>query len=89
MSSETADEIIFIFHSTHDAIMGERALLAAGIDVKVMPVPACLGPACGIALRVNPALAEKAGTLLGQNVKGVYRHPAADGNTERFIPWNL
>jgi hypothetical protein len=86
--SKSTEEFIFIFHGTHDAIMGERTLLVAGIDVRVMPVPPCLGPSCGIALRVNPEEAEKAATLLGQNIKGIYRHPLAVGNTERFVPWN-
>jgi hypothetical protein len=88
MNSNSINECIFIFYSTHGAIMGERALLSAGFDVKVMPVPASLGPACGIALRVNPEDAEKAGTLLGQSVKGVYRQLPIMGNTDRFVPWN-
>jgi hypothetical protein len=85
---EIMEEFIFIFHSTHDAIMGERTLFSAGVDVKAMPVPSSLGPACGIALRVNPEEAEKAGTLLGQTVKGIYRHPLITGERERFIQWN-
>ncbi|MDR2740596.1 MAG: DUF3343 domain-containing protein [Treponema sp.] len=88
MNNERAEELVFIFHSTHDAIMGERSLLNASIAVKVMPIPDCLGPACGIALRVNPEDAEEAGTLLGQNVRGIYRRLFADGNTERFVLWN-
>lgn len=87
MDSKSAEEVVFIFHSTHDAIMGERILLISDIDVRVMPVPSCLGPSCGIALRINPEDAEKAGILLGQTVKGIYRHPLAEGNSERFIPW--
>ncbi|MDR2071801.1 MAG: DUF3343 domain-containing protein [Treponema sp.] len=82
------EEFIFIFHSTHDAIMGERTLLTAGVDVKAMPVPPSLGPACGIALRVNPEDVEKTAALLGQNVKGIYRHPLINGNGETFVPWN-
>jgi hypothetical protein len=89
MNNESADEFIFIFHGARDAIMGERALLAAGVDVKVMPVPACLGSACGIALRLNPGETERAKTLLGPSVKGIYRRLLKNGNTERFVPWNL
>lgn len=88
MNSERAEEFIFLFHNTLGAIMGERTLLVAGLDVRVMPVPPSLGPACGIALRVNPEDAEKAGTLLGQSVKGAYRHHPGMGNGEQFVPWN-
>jgi hypothetical protein len=88
MNREGAEEFVFIFHSAHDAIMGERALLTSGIAVRVMPVPNCLGPACGIALRVNPEDAENAETLLGQNIKGIYRHFFAGSNTGRFVPWS-
>ncbi|MDR1351992.1 MAG: DUF3343 domain-containing protein [Treponema sp.] len=85
---EGAGEFIFIFNSAHDAIMGERALLAAGISVRVMPVPDYLGPACGIALRVNPEEFEKAKILMSQNIKGIYVRPSTAKDTEKFIPWN-
>jgi hypothetical protein len=89
MNNESVDEFIFIFCSTHDAIMGERTLLIAGVDVKVMPVPGYLGSACGIALRINPKDTKKAKTLLDQSVKGIYRHLLENGNTERFVLWDL
>ncbi|MDR0376699.1 MAG: DUF3343 domain-containing protein [Spirochaetaceae bacterium] len=88
MNNEPTGEVIFIFHTAHGAIMGERTLHVAGVEVKVMPVPSSLGPACGIALRVNPEDAEKTAALLGQSVKGVYQRTILRGDKERFVLWN-
>ena len=48
------DEILFTFPSTRAAIAGERALLAAGLAAKVMPMPETLSAQCGIVLRLPP-----------------------------------
>ncbi|MDR1587846.1 MAG: DUF3343 domain-containing protein [Treponema sp.] len=76
-------EIIIVLRSTHEAIMGERKLLDAGIDVRVMPMPRQLGPGCGMALRISPDDFKKAGMLLGETTRGLY---CRDG--EEFVPWN-
>jgi hypothetical protein len=72
MGEEKRIELIITFHNTHEAIMGERSLLDANIDARVMPSPAALGPACGIALRVSSGDMEKAGALLGETINGIY-----------------
>ena len=78
-------ELIITFHNTHEAIMAEMVLLDSGIDVRVMPMPAQLGPACGIALRIAPADLERAGGLLGETIGGIY---CRAGETGDFAPWN-
>jgi hypothetical protein len=93
MRSEEPEEIVFTFHSTHDAIMGERELLDSGIDVRVMPNPRQMGPACGIALRVNPEDFERARELLGQRVAGIFHRVLKSANDtggieKDFVPWN-
>ena len=46
------EEIFFTFPSTRGAISGEKALLKAGLSVKVMPMPEALSHQCGICLRL-------------------------------------
>jgi hypothetical protein len=78
-------ELIFTFHNTHEAIMGERRLLDSGLEAKVMPVPRALGKSCGIALRVPKAEADKALGILGEDYLGVF---CRAGETGEFVPWN-
>ncbi|MDR2370728.1 MAG: DUF3343 domain-containing protein, partial [Treponema sp.] len=47
-------EFIFTFDSVNDAIIGEKKLKDAGVEVMVMPRPHQLGSRCGICLRVLP-----------------------------------
>lgn len=42
----------FGFDSTHDALQAEDALLAANIEVALIPTPRALGSLCGFAVRV-------------------------------------
>jgi hypothetical protein len=79
----TPPEIIVVLRGTREAIMGERKLLDAGIDVRVMPMPRQLGPGCGMALRISPDDFEKAGALLGETVRGLYCRAGGE-----FVPWN-
>jgi len=48
------EEVLFTFPSTKTAIKGEQALLAAGLQAKVMPMPEQLSAQCGIVLRLPP-----------------------------------
>ncbi|MDR3338422.1 MAG: putative selenium-dependent hydroxylase accessory protein YqeC [Treponema sp.] len=80
-------EIVISFRGARDAILGERKLLDAGIDVRIMPMPGRLGPACGICLRVNPGDIKKAQMLLGGTILGMYRAEDESGRT--FVPWNV
>jgi hypothetical protein len=83
MDPAAQTEVIISFLGSHDAIMAERLLLDSGIDVRVMPMPPALGPACGIALRLAAADLAKARPLLGVTVAGLYCR-APDGE---FVPW--
>ncbi|MDR2479204.1 MAG: DUF3343 domain-containing protein [Treponema sp.] len=85
MTGPAQVELIICFHTSHDAIVGERLLLDSGLDVRVMPMPPELGPACGIALRLAADSFKKAGDLLGETIADVYcRSPEAAGE---FIRW--
>ena len=44
---------ILTFTNTHSAIFAEKALLQAGYQVGVMPIPSGIKAGCGIALRVT------------------------------------
>jgi hypothetical protein len=68
-------EYIFTFQNTHEAIYGERLLLAGKIAVRVMALPAKIAAGCGICLRVNTGELERAKRLLAQGdvkISGLY-----------------
>jgi hypothetical protein len=79
------DEFIFSFHSTSEAIMGEKRLLDAGLRVTVMPAPPQIGPGCGICLRVQGADLEKARAILGPGCRAIFRRTLTG---KSFVPWN-
>ena len=56
--------IVYGFATTHDALVGERTLLAADIIHMTIPTPKSLGALCGIALRVPEGSAHDAEAAL-------------------------
>ena len=76
-------EVILVFRSINDAIMGERQLLDSNIDVRVMPTPRSIGPGCTMALRVNSEDIEKVKTKLGESISGIFYREG-----EGYIPWS-
>lgn len=58
--------VVFGFATTHQALDAERCLKDEGLPVTPIPAPRMLGGGlCGIALRVQPADADRVRTLLG------------------------
>lgn len=57
MSAEPRRFVVYGFASVHDAMGAESALKDAGVSVTAIPSPPGLGELCGVALRVEPALA--------------------------------
>ena len=56
--------VVYGFSSVHDALGAESVLKDAGLAVTPVPSPKELGELCGIALRLDPADADRAGMLL-------------------------
>lgn len=56
--------VVLGFHTTHDALEAEALLLDLGFDVVPIPSPKSIGALCGIALRLDPGDATRAGTYL-------------------------
>ena len=86
MPAEFAVDVIFSFKTTHDAILGERLLLAAGEGVRVMPLPGGIAAGCGICLRVPPERRVAALAALaagGAAVQGVH---VENGGRYRALP---
>jgi len=64
MSATERQFVVFGFASVHDTLEAEDVLKAAGVPASTIPSPRELGDLCGIALRVERADAEAAGTAL-------------------------
>lgn len=84
-------EIVLTFENTNHSVKAEQALLAGGIAVAVMPLPAAIRAGCGLCLRVAlPALEQAEALLAGDAIPiqgrysrsdgGYQPYPAADGN---------
>jgi hypothetical protein len=56
--------LVILFNSTHQALSGEKALKDAGIKHSVINTPREFSADCGISLRIDPALADKAQSAL-------------------------
>lgn len=52
MSADREEFCVFGFAGTHEAIRAEEILLAAAVDVVLIPTPRALGSLCGFAVRV-------------------------------------
>lgn len=78
------EEVVFTFHSTREAISGEKLLLEGGVKVRVMPLPAGLGAGCGLCLRVAPDDLDGSRRLLREaalNPQGLFFKGLRDGQT--------
>ena len=63
--------LLITFKNAHDVVSGERKLIDAGIEVKMMNAPKTLGPGCDICLAINPADIKKVRLLLGGNIREI------------------
>jgi len=52
-ASPRVEYAVFLFESTQGAIKAERALLRAGLSIKLIPTPRQLSSDCGTALRCD------------------------------------
>jgi len=60
VTAEPRRFVVYGFASVHDALGAESALRDAGLAVTAIPSPRELGELCGVALRMDPALASAA-----------------------------
>ncbi len=84
-------EMFFTFPGTHAAMAAEKALLAAGFAVRVMPLPDAVGAGCGLSTRVDAADAADAAKVLregGVPFEGAYGIDKQSGKVE-YPPWPL
>ncbi|MDO8848230.1 MAG: DUF3343 domain-containing protein [Coriobacteriia bacterium] len=69
MSAEREAFAVFGFEGTHEAIRAEEVLIAAEVDVVLIPTPRALGSLCGFAVRVP--IAERASALEALKASGL------------------
>lgn len=77
-------EIVFTFHNSRSAVLGESSLLAAGVAARVMSLPSVLGSGCGFCLRVAAGdLKRASGVMAGAGIEpeGIYRKCVEGGRT--------
>ncbi|MDR1955848.1 MAG: DUF3343 domain-containing protein [Treponema sp.] len=79
-----AVELILTFRNIHEVMDAEKALLAADIPVRVMPLPDQLGTDCGMCLRLDPGDYGQARRVLRIPVSGVYTRQGAG---KVYAPW--
>ncbi len=71
--------MLFLFQSTHDVILAEKAVRTRSIPCRVIPVPRSISSQCGMALEITGEYAEEAKRLLATTVL-----PSESGQEKRF-----
>lgn len=59
-------DAVLIFHGIHRVMKAEKALKAAGLDVRLMPVPRQLSSDCGLAIAFRARDREVVDALLDE-----------------------
>ncbi len=59
-------DAVLIFHSIHKVMQAEKALKAAGLDVRIMPVPRQLSSDCGLSIAFRSGDRETVARVLGE-----------------------
>lgn len=60
--------MLFLFQSTHDVILAERAIRTRKIPCRVIPVPRSISSQCGMALEITKEYTVEAARLLETEV---------------------
>ena len=66
---------VILFHGTSHAIRAERVLHPAGIDCKLIPVPRHISSDCGVCVRIERTVADRALEALeaaGVEIEGIH-----------------
>jgi len=63
--------IILIFESTHKVLKSEKMLLAGRIKFDIIPTPKEFSSDCGMAIRINPKVADILQVKLILGEKGI------------------
>lgn len=78
------NEYMLTFARTHDAMLAEQVLLAAGIQPGIMPLPSSIRAGCGLCLRIVPASRTQALSSLvsaGCAPQDIYCRTVLDGKS--------
>jgi hypothetical protein len=88
MSNGLTGEAVFTFSGTDRVILAERLLMAAGMDVRVMPVPAAIRLGCGLCLRLPMSQSPNAERLLREGgivPREIYERTVENGKSALSI----
>ena len=72
-------QVLFVLASATQALKGEAALRAAGVQAKLIPVPRSLTAQCGVCLRVPAGDRLAAETVLAESGTAISAMHEVDG----------
>ncbi len=67
--------VVILFPSTSHAVRAESLLVRAGVECRLIPVPRQFSSDCGVCIRVQPEVEDRALEVLGQagvTIEGVH-----------------
>jgi len=74
--------MLFLFQSTHDVILAEKAIRTRKIPCRVIPVPRSVSSQCGMALEISKEYALEVDDLLATTIL-----PSKNEGKKRFTTY--
>lgn len=80
------NRVIVSFYRDSDAIAGERKLLDAGMEARLVPAPAASGKNAGLCIAADSRDADRVKLILGETVRDMRHEDPGAGEAEQWAP---